>query len=348
MKLIKLLLLLTVFFSTAYSEKIKEISSIIGVRDNQIIGYGLVVGLDGTGDSTSNKFTAQSISNLLQGVNVKVDPNDIKSKNVAAVMVTAKLPPFVRQGDQIDVVVSSVGDAKSVQGGTLLMTPLKGVNGEIYALAQGPIGVGGRNEGGGAGGNHPLAGIILDGAVVERDIAYDLYNQPTATLSLDESNFMNAVAVQNTINKFFMNSAAAIDPRTIKVKRPDDMSMVEFLASINELEITYDREQKVVIDERTGTIVAGIDVTVEPVVITQGDITVKINYPDIEQQAAGINMGDGVNIDANTNTINSANRPTVANIARSLQKLGAAPNDIIAIIEAMKKAGAITAVVEII
>lgn len=348
MKIIKLLLLPLFLLTVVNAEKIKDISSVIGVRENQIIGYGLVVGLAGTGDGTSNKFTAQSVSNLLQGMNVKIDPNDIKSKNVAAVMVTAALPPFARQGDQVDVMVSSIGDAKSIQGGTLLMTPLKGVDGKIYGLAQGPVGIGGRNEGGGAGGNHPSAGLILKGAVVEREVAYNLYNQPMATLSLENSNFMNAVAVQNTINRFFSASAVAIDPKTIRVKRPDDMSMVEFLASINELEITYDREQKVVIDERTGTIVAGIDITVEPVVITQGDITVKINYPETGQAGGGINMGDGVNIDANTNTINSANRPTVANIARSLQKLGAAPKDIISIIEAMKKAGAITATVKII
>jgi len=343
----RILLILLLFISYANSEKIKQISSVVGVRENEVIGYGLVVGLKGTGDGTSSKFTAQSIANLLLGVDVKVDPNDIKSKNTAAVMVTASLPAFARQGDNIDVTVSSIGDAKSLEGGTLLMTPLKAVDGNIYALAQGPLGIGGKNEGGGAGGNHPLAGIILGGATIEREVSFDLYNMPTATLSLKSSNFMNAVAVQNTINKFFTNSAVAVDPRTVRIKRPDDMSMVEFLASVNELEISYDREQKVVIDERTGTIVAGIDITVEPVVITQGEITVKINYPS-DNAGGAIDMGDGVNIDANTNTINSNAKPTVANIARSLQKLGATPKDIISILEAMKKAGAITADVEII
>jgi len=343
----RILLVLLLFITYANSEKIKQISSVVGVRENEVIGYGLVVGLKGTGDGTSSKFTAQSIANLLLGVDVKVDPNDIKSKNTAAVMVTASLPAFAKQGDKIDVMVSSIGDAKSLEGGTLLMTPLKAVDGNIYALAQGPLGIGGKNEGGGAGGNHPLASIILGGATIEREVSFDLYNMPSATLSLKSSNFMNAVAVQNTINKFFTNSAVAIDPRTVRIKRPDDMSMVEFLASINELEISYDREQKVVIDERTGTIVAGIDITVEPVVITQGEITVKINYPS-DNAGGVIDMGDGVNIDANTNTINSSAKPTVANIARSLQKLGATPKDIISILEAMKKAGAITADVEII
>lgn len=347
MNIVRFLLVALLSITAANSEKIKEVSSVVGVRDNQLIGYGLVVGLKGTGDGTASKFTAQSIANLLQGVNVKVDPNDIKSKNTAAVMVTTKLPPFGRQGDKIDVVVSSIGDAKSIEGGTLLMTPLKAVDGNIYALAQGPVGIGGRNEGGGAGGNHPLAGLILGGAVIEKEITYDLYNMQYATLSLESSNFLNAVAVQNTVNRFFSDSAIALDPRTIRIKKPDDMSMVEFLASVNELEINYDKTQKVVIDERTGTIVAGIDVTVEPVVITQGELTIKINYPN-NGMVGAMDMGDGVSIDANTNTINSNNRPTVANIARSLQKLGATPKDIISVIEAMKKAGAITAEVEII
>jgi flagellar P-ring protein precursor FlgI len=348
MKPIRIVLVLLCFFSFLHSEKIKEVSSVVGVRDNQLIGYGLVVGLNGTGDGTSSTFTAQSLANLLQGVNVKVNADDIKSKNVAAVMVTAKLPAFSRQGDKLDVIVSSIGDAKSIGGGTLLMTPLKGVDGKIYALAQGPVGIGGRNaRGGGGDGNHPLAGVLLGGGVVERSVAYSFANQTRATISLNSANFMNAVAIQNTINQYFLNSAEAHDPRTVTVEKPDDMSMVEFLATVNELEITYDREQKVVIHERTGTVVAGIDVTVEPVVVTQGEITVKIDYPS-NVADGGIDMGDGINIDANKNIINSNNRPTVANIARSLQKLGATPNDIISVIEAMKMAGAITATVEII
>eukprot|EP01022_Parablepharisma_sp_SALTPOND_P014681 TRINITY_DN2015_c0_g4_i1.p1 TRINITY_DN2015_c0_g4~~TRINITY_DN2015_c0_g4_i1.p1 ORF type:complete len:473 (-),score=39.16 TRINITY_DN2015_c0_g4_i1:1142-2560(-) len=348
MKPIRIVLVLLCLLSFLHSEKIKEVSSIVGVRDNQLIGYGLVVGLNGTGDGTSSTFTAQSLANLLQGVNVKVNANDIKSKNVAAVMVTAKLPAFARQGDKLDVIVSSIGDAKSIGGGTLLMTPLKGVDGKIYALAQGPVGIGGRNaRGGGGDGNHPLAGVLLGGGVVERSVAYSFANQTRATISLKNANFMNAVAIQNTINQYFLNSAEAHDPRTVTVEKPDDMSMVEFLATVNELEITYDREQKVVIHERTGTVVAGIDVTVEPVVVTQGEITVQIDYPS-NVVDGGIDMGDGINIDANKNIINSNNRPTVANIARSLQKLGATPKDIISVIEAMKMAGAITATVEII
>ncbi|MFP4486400.1 MAG: flagellar basal body P-ring protein FlgI [Campylobacterales bacterium] len=348
MRALRAILLLLCFLSIIHAEKIKEVSSVVGVRDNQLIGYGLVVGLNGTGDGNAATFTAQSLANLLQGVNVKVNADDIRSKNVAAVMVTAKLPAFSRQGDKLDVVVSSIGDAKSIGGGTLLMTPLKGVDGKIYALAQGPVGIGGRNaRGGGGDGNHPLAGIMLGGGVVEKSVSYSFANQTRATLSLHNANFMNAVAIQNTINQYFLNSAKAQDPRTITLDKPDDMSMVEFLATVNELEITYDREQKVVIHERTGTVVAGIDVTVEPVVVTQGEITVKIDYPS-NVEDGGLDMGDGVNIDANRNIINSNNRPTVANIARSLQKLGATPKDIISVIEAMKMAGAITASVEII
>ena len=168
--------LLTLALS-AFAAQIKDIANVVGVRENQLIGYGLVVGLNGSGDGSSSEFTIQSLSNMLQSVNVKIKPDDIKSKNTAAVMVIAKLPPFARQGDKLDVVISSIGDAKSLQGGTLLMTPLKGVDGDIYALAQGSLTIGGKTASrGGASkdGNHVTAGTIPSGAIVEREIAYDI------------------------------------------------------------------------------------------------------------------------------------------------------------------------------
>ena len=200
MKLAACLLTLAI---SAFAAQIKDIANVVGVRENQLIGYGLVVGLNGSGDGSSSEFTIQSLSNMLQSVNVKIKPDDIKSKNTAAVMVIAKLPPFARQGDKLDVVISSIGDAKSLQGGTLLMTPLKGVDGDIYALAQGSLTIGGKTASrGGASkdGNHVTAGTIPSGAIVEREIAYDIYNQEAIFLSLKESNFDTASNIKRAVN----------------------------------------------------------------------------------------------------------------------------------------------------
>lgn len=352
--LFKVTLAVFLLFEISYAEKIKDISNIVGVRSNQLIGYGLIVGLNGTGDSSS-QFTNQSLANMLQSVNVKVDATQIKSKNVAAVMVTTMLPPFARQGDKVDVVISSIGDAKSLQGGTLLLTPLKAVDGKIYALGQGPISIGGGAGGAGGATNHPLVGSIMGGGVVEKELTYDLYNKKNATLSLKESNFANAVTVQNSINKFYGNEVArAVDPRTIRMLKPDDMSMVEFLAAVQDVNVNYTRSNRIVIDERTGTVVAGVAINVEPVVVTHGDITIKVAALEEGESNEGagsknINLGNGVSIATNTNTLNSSQEtPTVADITRALQKLGAAPTDVIAILQAMKKAGAITVDLEII
>ncbi len=348
----KIVLLLLGFATLAFGVKIKDISNVVGVRDNQLIGYGLVVGLNGTGDGTSSTFTLQSLANMLQTMNVKVDPDDIKSKNVAAVVVTAKLPSFARQGDRVDLTISSIGDAKSIEGGTLLLTPLKGVDGKIYALGQGSVTIGGKNGRGGGDKNHATAGTVPLGATIERDVSYDLNNKKRAVLSLKTSNFQNAIAIQDILNRFFKKPvAAAVDPRTIKLNKPDDMSMVEFLATLQELSIDFSRKQKIVIDERTGTIVAGIDITVEPVMITHRDITIKIETADElpPTDDANMRLDEDVSIGLNSNVVKTSKEgSTVANIARSLQKLGAEPKDIISILEAMKKAGAIQADLEII
>ena len=351
----RLFLLILSIPLTLWGVKIKDISNIVGVRENQLIGYGLIVGLNKTGDGTTSKFTLQTIANMLQTMNIKLNPKDIKSKNVAAVVVTATLPPFARQGDKIDVIVSSIGDAKSIEGGTLLMTPLKGVDGRIYALAQGPVTIGGRNGKGGGTLNHATAGKIPGGALVEQEVAYNIYNQKMATLSLKEANFKNAVAIQDILNRYYKEKVAvAIDSRTIRLKKPENMSMVEFLANIGELSIDFTSKEKIVIDERTGTIVAGIDIEIQPVIITHGDITIQIEpretLPKIDSNDAdSFNLGNSVQVQTKNNSIlMKKNASTVANIARSLKKLGAAPKDIISILEAMKKAGAIQVDLEII
>lgn len=345
------LLLLTV--TSLNAEKVREIANIIGVRENPVLGYGLVVGLNGTGDGSSSEFTIRSLSNLLQTVNVKIDPADIKSKNVAAVMVTATLPAFSRQGDKLDVTISSIGDAKSLEGGMLLMTALKGVDGNIYALSQGSITIGGKNGKGGGTKNHTTAGAIFGGAIVEKEIVYDIYNQNFANLSLMNSNFSTAISVQNGLNEFFKEDiAVAIDPRTIKLMKPGSTSMIEFLAKTLEVEVAYQREEKIIIDERTGTIVSGINIKVDPVVITHGDITIKIAPQakmNEENLVDGINMKDGLHIGVEQNLLNMENgKITVANITRALHKLGAKPKDIISILENIKRAGAIRAKLEVI
>ncbi|HIC09866.1 MAG TPA: flagellar basal body P-ring protein FlgI [Campylobacterales bacterium] len=332
------------------SATIGEISEFVGVRDNQLIGYGLVVGLNGTGDSSSSFYTYQSISNMLQLMNVKIDPASIKSKNVASVMVTAKLPPFTRQGDKISVVVSSIGDAKSLEGGTLIMTPLKGVDGVIYALAQGPISVGGISGRGGTP-THVTAGQIPNGAVVEREIPYDLYSQERIKLSLKEPSFSNAISAEKAINRYFGNKVAtAIDPKTVNLNKPESMSMIQFLATVENIDINYKTKSKIVINERTGTIVSGVDIEVSPIVITHGKITIKVNPVQYLPQNGGTitRLDNDVAIDSNGRILTRKNQNNIANITRSLKKLGAKPQDIISIIQTMKEAGAIQADLEII
>ncbi len=343
--------LLFCILTLSQAARIGEISNIVGVRDNQIIGYSLVVGLKKTGDGTTSKFTLQSIANMLKAMNIDMNPVDIKSKNVAAVVVTAKFAPFARQGDTFDVVVSSIGDAKSLEGGTLLMTPLKGVDGKIYALAQGPVSIGGRNERGAGAESHSTAGMVYGGGLVEREIQQDLYHQQNATLSLKTSNFNNAVAIQNAVNaKYRDQVAVAVDPRTINLRLPQNRSMVEFLAEVQQIDIHYAQDSKIVINERTGTIVAGIDVEVKPVVVTQGDITVKIlSQDEVSNPAGSVAMDKSLVIGLNENEVyTEKGTTTVANIVRSLEKLGASPKELIAILQAMKSAGAISVDLEVI
>ncbi|MBA1432084.1 MAG: flagellar basal body P-ring protein FlgI [Epsilonproteobacteria bacterium] len=347
----KYLLTLLLLVSSLYATKISDVSSIVGVRENQIIGYSLVVGLKKTGDGTTSKFTLQSISNMLKAMNIDMNPVDIKSKNVAAVVVTATLKPFARQGDKFDVTVSSIGDAKSLEGGTLLMTPLKGVDGKIYALAQGPLSIGGLNQRGAGAETHPTTGIVFNGGFVEREINIDLFHQQYATLSLKDSGFKNAVAVQKAINAYYNTQVAvAMDSRSIKLKRPQNRSMIEFLAEVQNIDMNYQPKKKIIINEKTGTIVAGVDIELRPIVLTHGDITIKIVEQDALSQPQGsMKVDNNLVIGMNENEIyTKKGTTTVANLVRSLQKLGASPKDIISILEAMKSAGSISAELKVI
>jgi flagellar P-ring protein precursor FlgI len=282
---------------------------------------------------------------MLKAMNIDMQSIDIKSKNVAAVVVTATMKPFARQGDMFDIVVSSIGDAQSLEGGTLLMTPLKGVDGKIYALAQGSVSIGGRNERGG-GASHPTTGTVFDGGFIEREIQIDMFNQEYATLSLKESGFKNAVAVQKAVNAYYNTQVAvAMDSRSIKLQRPQNRSMIEFLAEVQELEINYEPENKIIINERTGTIVAGVDIQIKPIILTHGDITIKIvEQENLSNPAGAMTVDQNLVIGLNENEIyTKTGTTTVANLVRSLQQLGATPKDIISILEAMKSAGSISA-----
>jgi flagellar P-ring protein precursor FlgI len=346
----KKIILFLLVCSVTYATKISDVANIVGVRDNQIIGYSLVVGLKKTGDGTTSKFTLQSIANMLKSMNIDMKPIDIKSKNVAAVVVTANLKPFARQGDKFNITVSSIGDAKSLEGGTLLMTPLKGVDGKIYALAQGAVSIGGKNDRG-ARASHPTVGIVFEGGFVEREINIDLYHQEYATLSLKESNFKNSVTIQKAINAVYNTQVAvAMDPRTIKLKRPQNRSMIEFLAEVEDIEMDYQPKSKIIINERTGTIIAGVDIEIKPIILTHGDMTIKIKEQDSAAQPEGsMVVDDDLVIGLNENEIyTSKGTTTVANLVRSLQKLGATPKDIISILEAMKSAGSISAELKVI
>lgn len=335
-------LIFVLAFHKLLAEKIGDIASVVGVRDNQLIGYGLVIGLNGTGDKSGSKFTMQSISNMLESVNVKISADDIKSKNVAAVMITASLPPFARQGDKIDIQISSIGDAKSIQGGTLVMTPLNAVDGNIYALAQGAI-VSGNS-------NNLLSANIINGATIEREVSYDLFHKNAMTLSLKNPNFKNAIQVQNTLNKVFGNKVAiALDPKTIQITRPERFSMVEFLALVQEIPINYSAKNKIIVDEKSGTIVSGVDIIVHPIVVTSQDITLKITKEPLNDSKNTQDLDNNMSLDTAHNTLSSNGKSiTIAGVVKALQKIGVSAKGMVSILQALKKSGAISAEMEIL
>ncbi len=342
MKRVFLWLIFVLAFHKLLAEKIGDIASVVGVRDNQLIGYGLVIGLNGTGDKSGSKFTMQSISNMLESVNVKISADDIKSKNVAAVMITASLPPFARQGDKIDIHISSIGDAKSIQGGTLVMTPLNAVDGNIYALAQGAI-VSGNS-------NNLLSANIINGATIEREVSYDLFHKNAMTLSLKNPNFKNAIQVQNTLNKVFGNKVAiALDPKTIQITRPERLSMVEFLALVQEIPINYSAKNKIIVDEKSGTIVSGVDIIVHPIVVTSQDITLKITKEPLNDFKNAQDLDNNMSLDTAHNTLSSNGKSiTIAGVVKALQKIGVSAKGMVSILQALKKSGAISAEMEIL
>ncbi len=346
------------------SARIKDLAAIEGVRDNQLLGYGLVVGLAGTGDKRQTVFSAQTLTNLLERMGVSVDPRAIQVRNTAAVMVTANLPPFAQPGSRIDVTAAAIGDAATLQGGVLLLTPLKAASGEVYAVSQGPVITGGFSAGGGGNSrtlNHPTTGRIPGGAIVER-AAPSITPADQLRWRLRDSDFTTAARLAAAINQRFpapdRPAARAENAGLVVVSVPESFrtSTVEFVSVVENLTIETDRPARIVINERTGTIVMGKDVRIAPVSILHGALTVEIQTSFAVSQPAPFGEGQTavtpeVAVDVREEQAKKvALDPgaTVEDLARALIAIGSTPRDIIAILQNLRAAGALDAHLEVI
>ncbi len=365
-----LLIALPVFFpatgANAAASRIKDIVNFEGVRDNMLVGYGLVVGLNGTGDSLTNApFTARSLIGMLQrlGINSSGDFSTIKTKNIAAVMVTATLPPFATQGSRVDVVVSTMGDAKSLQGGTLLVTPLQGADGEVYAVAQGSV-ASGFSASGQSGSSVtkgvPTSGRISAGAIVEREVRFRLADLNTVRLSLRNPDFTTAKRVADVVNASLKAPlAAAMDSATIRLQIPEGRrpDMVSFLTEIEQLKVIPDDVAKVVIDEQSGIVVMGENVHINTVAVAQGNLTIKISEtPQVSQPAPMSRGGTTQVVTQSTIDIDEGEGKKLAllkggvslqDLVQNLNALGIGPRDMIQILQSIKAAGALQAELEV-
>ena len=356
-----------IFLSSAAEaapERIKDLASIAGVRENQLVGYGLVVGLDGSGDQTTQTpFTKQSIVNMLGNMGVTVPQGtNMQLKNVAAVMVTASLPAFARPGQAIDVTVSSIGNAKSLRGGTLVMTSLKGADGQVYAVAQGNLVVGGAGaQAGGAAQtiNHLAAGRIPAGATVERGVASSVGQGDYVMLELNETDFGTARRVVDAINAVSPGAARALDGRSIQVLAPADVShRVAFLGQLESLRVTPEQQvAKVIVNSRTGSVVMNQRVTLQNVAVSHGNLTVTVNAETQVSQPNPLSQGvtvaaenqGQVDIRQDGGSIHNVRAGgNLADVVKALNSLGANPMDLVSILQAMKAAGALRAELEII
>ena len=383
-KLILWALILALFLlpPTVMAARVKDLISIKGIRPNQLFGYGLIVGLNGTGDKDGTVFTLQALANMLEAMGIHVRPREVKVNNVAAVMVSATLQPFARIGKKMDVTVSSIGDAKSLQGGTLLLTPLKGVDGRVYALAQGPISVGGFSAGGAAGGgvtkNHPTVGTISGGATVEKEVPLPMEDQKELMFVLNSPDFMTATRIAGAINARFGGTAAkAVDSGTLRFQVPSDLGegMVQLLAELGNLDVTPDSTAKVIVNERTGTVVIGENVRISQVAVAHGNMTIQIKetkevsqplpFSPPSKNAQTSRTEDGVIVTPGAATVVTPQTDvgveeeksglvvlpegrTVGELVRALNAIGVGPRDLITILQAMKTAGALQAELEII
>ena len=346
------------------NSRIKDISDIEGVRDNPLIGYGLVVGLNGTGDNISSMvFTEESLIGMLERLGVNTRDGKIKSKNIAAVMVTANLPAFARQGTKIDVMVSALGDAKSLQGGVLLVTPLLGADGEAYAIAQGPVAIGGFTATGAAQSvtkGVPTSGRIANGAVIEREIPFDFANQKSIKITLRNPDFTTASRITAAINSYLGSVAAkTLDSATVNLDLPPTKQdrLIQVLTDIEQLRVQPDQQARVVIDEKSGIIVIGENVRINPIAIAQGNLTIRITEtPQVSQPAPFSTAGNTVVVPRTDIQVDeqSGNKLNVLKGGVSLQELvdglnalGVGPRDMISILQAVKAAGALQAEIEV-
>lgn len=349
----------------AAATRIKDISAVKNVRPNQLVGYGIVVGLNGTGDTLrGSPFTSQSIQSMLDrmGINVRNSPanagNPIQTKNAAAVIVTAELPPFANQGARIDVVVSSLGNATSLSGGTLMLTPLSGADNVIYAAAQGPVSISGFVAVGQAQKltqGVPTAGRIANGALVERRLPNNLESEKTFTLELLNPDFATAARTADVINVYTMDryngyAARAADHRSIALLRPPHLDAAQFLSEIGELAVEPDTPAKIVIDEKTGTVVIGHDVQITPVAVAHGNITVRVTEAPKVVQPLPFSRGKtavqprtAISADQAGGALNMVEGDSLQTLVAGLNRMGLKPQDIITILQTIKTAGALQA-----
>jgi flagellar P-ring protein FlgI len=346
------------FFAEANS-RIKDITFVQGIRDNQLVGYGLVIGLAGTGDGLRNSpFTEKSMRSMLQKMGVAVEAQSIGSKNVAAVVVTATLPPFVTEGTRIDVAVSSMGDATSLNGGTLVMTPLLAANGETFAVAQGSVSIGGFSAEGDATSikkGVATGGVVLNGAIVEQDNTAEINNLPRFALQLHNPDFATAMRAAKAINtfskaKYGAKIARARDLRTIEIMRPEKISITQVFSDIGGLAVDVDVPARVVVDEKSGTVVIGQDVRVSPVAVSHGNLIIKVSESPIASQPKPLSDGTTVILPETDIEIEDSGKPvgilegsSLDDLVDGLNNMGVKPRDIIEILQSLKDVGALQA-----
>ena len=344
------------------TSRIKDLANIEGVRQNQLVGYGLVVGLNGTGDTLNNiPFTKQSLQAMLERMGVNIRGATIRTGNVAAVMVTGNLPPFGTQGTRMDVTVSALGDSKSLQGGTLLVTPLLGADGNVYSVAQGSITINGFQAEGAAASvtrGVPTVGRIANGAIIEREIEFALNRLPNVRLALRNADFTTAKRIAAAVNDFLgTKTAEPLDPSTVQLSIPPEFkgNVVAFLTEIEQLQVEPDLAAKIIIDERSGIIVMGRDVRVATVAVAQGNLTVSISESPQVSQPGPLSRGQTVVTPrSSVRVAESGKKLTLVKDGVSLQQLvdglnglGIGPRDLIGILQAIKAAGAIEADIEV-
>ena len=344
------------------ASRIKDIAAFEGVRENQLVGYGLVVGLNGTGDRNQTIFSTQTLANMLERSGVTIAGDKVRVKNIAAVMVNATLPPFIRQGSHVDVTVSSIGDAQSLQGGILIMTPLFGADNQVYLTAQGPINIGGFSAGGSNNRvqtNHPTVGRIANGGLVEKDISVDFNSKSRLNLVLKSSDFTTVSRAVRAINEHSgANVASALDGRTITILVPPDYSnrIIEFMALVENAHVEVDNAARVVLNEKTGTIILGKDVKIAEVSIIHGSLSLQVGTNFQVSQPAPFGQGETKVVPEQTISVQEdkgrsvmlREGASVEEVVRALNTIGAGPRDVIAILQAIKAQGALQAELEII